>query len=129
MTTQLDKPGEPNAAAADKQPPRWRHFHYTLPGLSVALLLSACRPVPAAAAGLLLRIRLRREPARSATGSAWSEPGCGVSSADMIEPVPMPQGHGHSYTAQYVDGWATVVQPPGWSVEKADQLRNIILSE
>ena len=26
--------------------------------------------------------------------------------ADMIEPVPVPQGHGHSYTSQYVDGWA-----------------------
>ena len=49
--------------------------------------------------------------------------------ADMVEPVPVPQGHGHSYTAQYVDGWAQVIQPAGWSTAKADQLRAIILPE
>jgi uncharacterized membrane protein len=49
--------------------------------------------------------------------------------ADMVEPVPVPQGHGHSYTSQYVDGWAQVIAPPGWSTAKADQLREIILAE
>ena len=48
--------------------------------------------------------------------------------ADMIEPVPVPQGHGHSYTSQYVDGWVAVIQPPGWTTEKSDQLREIIAS-
>jgi uncharacterized membrane protein len=48
--------------------------------------------------------------------------------ADMVEPVPVPQGHGHSYTGQYVDGWAQVIQPADWSPEKAEQLRGIILS-
>ncbi|HEY4994297.1 MAG TPA: alpha/beta-hydrolase family protein, partial [Nakamurella sp.] len=46
--------------------------------------------------------------------------------ADMIEPVPVPQGHGHSYTSQYVDGWAAVISPPGWTAQKADALRAIV---
>ena len=48
--------------------------------------------------------------------------------ADMIEPVPVPSGHGHSYTSQYVDGWVTVIQPPGWTAEKSDALREIVQS-
>ncbi len=48
--------------------------------------------------------------------------------ADMVEPVPVPSGHGHSFTAQYVDGWAQVIQPPGWTAEKSADLQAIILS-
>ena len=46
--------------------------------------------------------------------------------ADMVEPVPVPSGHGHVYSEQYVDGWAAVIQPPGWTTEKADALRQIV---
>jgi len=49
--------------------------------------------------------------------------------ADMTEPVPVPQGHGHSYTSQYVDGWVSVIQPAGWTAEKSDELRAIVTSE
>jgi uncharacterized membrane protein len=38
----------------------------------------------------------------------------------------VPAGHGHKYTGEYVDAWATVLQPEGWTVQKADRLRQII---
>ena len=38
---------------------------------------------------------------------------------DMLEPVDVAPGHGHSYTLEFVDGWATVMQPPGWTAEHA----------
>jgi len=44
----------------------------------------------------------------------------------MVEPVPVPSGHGHVYTEEYVDGWAAVIQPAGWTTTKADALRAII---
>lgn len=46
--------------------------------------------------------------------------------ADMIEPVDTPDGTGHQYTGAWVDGWAAVIQPDGWTSQKADQLRTII---
>ena len=46
--------------------------------------------------------------------------------ADMVEPVPVRSGHGHIYTEQYVDGWAAVIQPAGWTTAQADALRAII---
>ncbi len=48
--------------------------------------------------------------------------------ADMAEPVPVPSGHGHSFTGQYVDGWAQVIRPPGWTAEKSAALQAIILA-
>ena len=48
---------------------------------------------------------------------------------DMLEPVDVAPGHGHSYTLEFVDGWATVLQPPGWTAERADALRSIIAHE
>ena len=45
---------------------------------------------------------------------------------DMLEPVDVAPGHGHSYTLEFVDGWATVMQPPGWTAEHAAELRSII---
>ena len=48
---------------------------------------------------------------------------------DMLEPVDVAPGHGHSYTLEFVDGWAAVIQPPDWTVERADALRSIIASE
>ena len=50
-------------------------------------------------------------------------------SADLALSFSTPPGHGHVYTGEHVDGWAAVLQPPGWSEEKAAQLREIILAE
>lgn len=46
--------------------------------------------------------------------------------ADMLEPVDVPAGHGHRYTREYVDAWALILEPEGWTAEKAEQLRDII---
>ena len=46
--------------------------------------------------------------------------------ADMVEPVPVPSGHGHSYTSQYATGWAQVIAPPGWTENKTRVLQQII---
>jgi len=40
---------------------------------------------------------------------------------DMMELVDVPSGHGHDYTVNYLDAWAQVVQPAGWTPEKAEQ--------
>ena len=34
-----------------------------------------------------------------------------------------PLGHGHRYKANIVDGWAAVLQPPGWSDADTQRLR------
>jgi uncharacterized membrane protein len=46
--------------------------------------------------------------------------------ADMPFATNVPDGHGHVYTSQYVDAWAQVLQPPGWTPERAGQLRDLI---
>ena len=46
--------------------------------------------------------------------------------ADLPYAAGVPAGHGHDYTAEYVDAWADVLQPAGWTTAKADQLRTII---
>ena len=46
--------------------------------------------------------------------------------ADMLEPVDTPPGHGHTDTLEFVDGWAALLDPPGWTPEKADTLRGIV---
>jgi uncharacterized membrane protein len=46
--------------------------------------------------------------------------------ADLPFAVNVPDGHGHVYTAEYVDAWAQVLQPPGWTEEKADHLRDVL---
>ena len=45
---------------------------------------------------------------------------------DMLEPVDTPPGHGHSYTLEFVDGWAALLDPPGWTTQRADTLRAIV---
>ena len=45
---------------------------------------------------------------------------------DMLEPVDTPPGHGHTYTLEFVDGWATLLDPPGWTSQKANELRAIV---
>jgi uncharacterized membrane protein len=41
----------------------------------------------------------------------------------------VPPGHGHTYTAEFVDGWAAVLHPPGWTGARAEQLRAIVTTE
>ena len=45
---------------------------------------------------------------------------------DMLEPVDTAPGHGHTYTEEFVDGWATLLQPQGWTAQQADALRGIV---
>ena len=49
--------------------------------------------------------------------------------ADMLEPVDTPPGHGHTYTLEFVDGWAALLQPPGWTSQQADQLKQIVAQD
>ncbi len=46
--------------------------------------------------------------------------------ADLPFATGVPGGHGHTYKAEYVDGWAAVMQPPGITVADLDTLRTII---
>jgi uncharacterized membrane protein len=45
---------------------------------------------------------------------------------DLPMAAGVPAGHGHTYTREFVDGWAAVLQTPGWTPDKAEQLREII---
>jgi len=45
---------------------------------------------------------------------------------DLPLAAAVPDGHGHTYTREFVDGWAAVVQPAGWTTDKAERLRDII---
>jgi uncharacterized membrane protein len=45
---------------------------------------------------------------------------------DMPFSVDVPEGHGHRYTRESVDAWATLLRPPGWSTEDADRLRELL---
>jgi len=47
--------------------------------------------------------------------------------ADLPFATGVPAGHGHVYTGEYVDAWADVLQPTGWTPAQTDQLRGIIL--
>jgi uncharacterized membrane protein len=47
-------------------------------------------------------------------------------SADMAVAVDVPQGHGHVYVADVANGWAEVLQPPGWTPEKTAKLRLLL---
>ena len=49
--------------------------------------------------------------------------------ADLPLAVEVPPGHGHLYTTDYVDGWAQVLQPAGWTPAKRDALQQIIVGE
>jgi uncharacterized membrane protein len=46
--------------------------------------------------------------------------------ADMAEVVEVPDAYGHTYTSAYVDAWAEVLQPEGWTEEKAAELQAIV---
>jgi uncharacterized membrane protein len=49
--------------------------------------------------------------------------------ADMPLAGAVPAGHGHTYEAEFVDGWATVIQPAGFTPDKAERLRQIVTEE
>ena len=45
---------------------------------------------------------------------------------DLPFALDVPQGHGHRYSREYVDGWATVLQPAGWDGAGLARLRDVI---
>ena len=47
-------------------------------------------------------------------------------SADMAVATGVPQGHGHVYVADVANGWAAVLQPPGWTPQKTAKLRPLL---
>jgi uncharacterized membrane protein len=49
--------------------------------------------------------------------------------ADMAFSTGVPDGHGHSYRADYVNGWADVAQPPGWTEADTARLRPVVGGE
>ncbi|KUI25265.1 alpha/beta-hydrolase family protein [Mycobacterium sp. GA-2829] len=49
-------------------------------------------------------------------------------SADMAVAVDVPDGHGHVYVKNVVNGWAAVLEPPGWTPEKTARLRPLLHS-
>jgi uncharacterized membrane protein len=46
--------------------------------------------------------------------------------ADLPGATAVPTGHGHDYRTDHVDGWAAVLEPEGWSTDKAAQLRELV---
>ena len=46
--------------------------------------------------------------------------------ADLPLSTGVPDGHGHTYTREFVDGWATVLQTPNLPPDKAEQLRDLV---
>jgi uncharacterized membrane protein len=46
--------------------------------------------------------------------------------ADLAFATGVPDGHGHSYRADYVDAWAQVAQPPGWTEADTERLRPVV---
>jgi uncharacterized membrane protein len=48
---------------------------------------------------------------------------------DLPMAAGVPDGHGHTYTAEFVDGWAKVLQPTGWTTDKAERLRDLVTAE
>ena len=48
--------------------------------------------------------------------------------ADLIFSTGVPDGHGHRYSAEYVDGWNAVLRPAGLTPQDLATLRSIITS-
>jgi uncharacterized membrane protein len=49
--------------------------------------------------------------------------------ADLPFATGVPDGHGHTYKAAYVDGWNAVMQPTGFTAQDLDRLRDIVGQE
>ncbi len=48
-------------------------------------------------------------------------------SADMAVAIDVPDGHGHVYVKDVANAWAAILQPPGWTPEKTEKLRPLLL--
>ena len=48
-------------------------------------------------------------------------------SADMAVAIDVPDGHGHVYIRDVANAWADILQPPGWTPEKTERLRPLLL--
>jgi uncharacterized membrane protein len=48
--------------------------------------------------------------------------------ADLALAEGVPPGHGHQYGADPANGWAAVLQPPGWGDEDTERLREVLLA-
>ena len=48
-------------------------------------------------------------------------------SADMAVAIDVPDGHGHVYVRDVANAWAAILQPPGWTPEKTEKLRPLLL--
>ena len=86
------------------------------------------RVVVAAADPQPPRLAARRARARTSPRT-WC--GCRSSRSGRSPPTwpsrpACPDGHGHTYRADYVDGWAEVAQPPGWTDADTDRLRPLV---
>ncbi|MFD9520142.1 alpha/beta hydrolase [Streptomyces sp. NPDC059979] len=46
--------------------------------------------------------------------------------ADLPFATGVPDGHGHTYKAAYVDGWNAVMRPTGFTAQDLDRLRDIV---
>ena len=46
--------------------------------------------------------------------------------ADMVFSTGVPDGHGHVYKREYVDTWAAVTRPAGWTAADTTRLRKLI---
>jgi uncharacterized membrane protein len=49
--------------------------------------------------------------------------------ADLPLSTGVPDGHGHNYHREFVNGWVTVLGPAGWTPEETERLRAIIATE
>jgi len=46
--------------------------------------------------------------------------------ADLVFSTGVPDGHGHVYKKEYVDAWAAVTQPAGWTADDTNRLRKML---
>ncbi|WP_320776411.1 alpha/beta hydrolase [Streptomyces sp. CRN 30] len=46
--------------------------------------------------------------------------------ADLPFATEVPEGHGHKYTAEYVDGWNTVMRPAGITTQQLEELKKTV---
>lgn len=49
-------------------------------------------------------------------------------SADMAVSVDVPDGHGHRFIKDVANAWAEILQPPGWTPEKTEKLREVLVA-
>ncbi|WP_246211726.1 alpha/beta hydrolase [Phytoactinopolyspora alkaliphila] len=52
-----------------------------------------------------------------------------LTTMDMVVAEEVPAGHGHVYLGEYVDAWAAIAPPTGWTDDDADTLRDLLIDE